>query len=217
MSRLRKDDLGQITTALVMVGTVMVCALAVFATQLGQATDQKSRAQSAADAAALAGAQQIAKDAPELALKALLPDVGGQHKPDQFDRLVGKDSASAFALRAGARLVSYYYDVDSDTVRATVISLDSLAGSSARATAEARVGVDLGECEPQTLPSPSESPAPSPTPGAGNPAGSPPLDAKSTVTCGGVEFPIVTDASGNSSIDLSEATISDLFTPALKS
>jgi hypothetical protein len=37
------------------------------------------------------------------------------------------------------------------------------------------------------------------------------------VTCGDVEFPIVTDASGASRIDLSEAEIIDLFTPALKS
>ena len=95
---LKRDDRGQVTTALVIIGTVLVVALGMLATKLGQATDQKSQVQSAADAAALAGAPRIRPDAPGpivLAIKS-----GGEA---DFTRGLGQPAAAAMANVRGAR------------------------------------------------------------------------------------------------------------------
>ena len=199
MTRIRGNDRGQITTALVIVGTVMVVALAVVVTKLGQATDQKSQVQSAADAAALAGAQQIRSDAPGLILAALLP--GGDKAP--FNCGMGRAAASDFANRAGARVVQYCYIAGSDTIQVLVYSeTNSVSGAPAKAKAEARLGLALGDC---VVPTPTPTPTPTPN-----------IDA--TVRCGDLLIPIDFDgASGGVRIRLSDSEIRGLFTPALKS
>jgi hypothetical protein len=214
---LKQNDLGQITTALVMVGTVMVFALAMVAAKLGQATDQKSQVQSAADAVALAGAQQIAKDAPELAVKSLLSDLAGQVQQDHYDCRAGQVSALDFAQRAGVQLVTYCYELPSDTVHVTVSSLTkSVSGLTAKATAEARVGVSLGECVRRSAPTSTPSAAQTPPPlTAGEPGGPPLLDGRFDVDCGDVTFPIEV-VNGNAKILLPDAEIRALFEPALK-
>jgi hypothetical protein len=223
MNRLRTDDRGQITTALVIVGTVLVFALALAGSKLGQATDQKGDVQTAADAAALAGAQQIAHDAPGLVLKAVLSKTSGPPADNppadnppadntaEFDCGTGRDSASRFATQNGARLTDYCYYPGTDTVSVTVQSLtNSVSGSPAMATAQARVGVALGDCD---FPSPQTS-EPTPTPTAtfsSTPSGSPP-DVPGTVRCGDMDIPVVAQG-GSVRIDLTDAD----FTPALKS
>jgi hypothetical protein len=224
MSRLRRDDGGQITTALVIVGTVLVVALGLLVTRLGQATDQKSQVQTAADAAALAGAQQIRHDAPIEILRAIRARERGD-----FGCGMGREKASELANRGGASLVQYCYSPGDDTVSVLVDSLaNSASGSPAKAGAVSRVGLALGFCTvpapppPPPPPSPTQTPTPPPTP-TPTPTPTltqtPPPDVADVVQCGAVLIPIVFDgASGDLRIGLSVSEIRDLFpTPALKS
>lgn len=161
MNRLRRDDGGQITTALVIVGTVLVVSLGLLVTKLGQATDQRSQVQSAADAAALAGAQQIRHDAPLQILNAIRAGGGGN-----FVSGMGHEKASELANRGGAQLVQYCYSPLDDTVTVAVDSLNnSASGSPAKAGAVSQVGLALGDCKvPRPPPPPPATPSPSPTP-----------------------------------------------------
>jgi uncharacterized membrane protein len=194
MSRLRRDDRGQITTALVMVGIVLLVALGLLVTKLGQATDAKSKVQSAADAAALAGAQQIRKEVPELVSTAIQDGGASPFVLDPGE--MGVKQAWDFAGRAGAAVIEYSYIPDTDTVHVKVESLSlSVSGSKAVAVAEARVGKTLGVCA-----------AASPSPANG----------KVTLTCGGLSLLVALDAAGGiTQQGLSD--VFDMFEPALKS
>jgi uncharacterized membrane protein len=209
MTRLRQDDRGQITTALVMVGIVLLVALGLLVTKLGQATDQKSKVQTAADAAALAGAQQIRKEVPQLVLTAIHD---GAANPFVLNPCgMGEAQARDFAGRAGAAVTEYCYFPGTDTVQVKVESSSlSVSGSKAMAKAEARVGRTLGDCG--VLPAATAATA-SPTPTATLPT---PPNGKVSVTCGALSLDVVLDSTGV----ITEPSISDvfgMFEPALKS
>lgn len=229
MTRLSRDDRGQITTALVMVGIVMLVALGLLVTKLGQAADQKSKVQIAADAAALAGAQQIRMEAPGRILSAIGSGHGGNPFPGNGCIGVGQDAAKDFADRAGAAVTEYCYTPSTDTVQVYVKNRDwdvSVSAAPARAQAEARVGWPLGACDtlvpltpipplPSTTSPPTDSPTTTPTP---VPTTTPASDVQRTVNCGKLPVEIVLDgASGEITHLPSPSDIFDMFTPALKS
>ena len=218
MTRLSRDDRGQITTALVMVGIVLLVALGLLVTKLGQATDQRSQVQSAADAAALAGAQQIRSQLPGLVLTA----IRNQAK-DPFAGSpacgMGNAEAADFALRAGASVTTYCYYPDSDTVQVSVESLSvSVSGDRARADAQARVGMTLGPCDVLPTPPSTTTSAPAttstPTMTATPTTTSPPTNV--TMACGGLSLDVVLDHAGVIT-QPSISDIFDMFEPALKS
>jgi hypothetical protein len=226
MKRLKWDDRGQITTALVIVVTVLVVGLAMLATKLGQATDEKGQVQIAADAAALAAAQRIGQDdLPEM----LTAFLGGD--PHAFGcRGTGREAASDFAQRGGARLTQYCYYSGSGTVEVSVDSLsNSASGSPAKAQAVARVGLALDDCVPPQPPArptqmPTTEPAPAPpatastTPPPPATATTPPPDVDGEAHCGEATIRIVFDGeSGKIRIDMSGSEIRKLFTPSLTS
>lgn len=213
MTRLSRDDRGQITTALVMVGIVLLVALGLLVTKLGQATDARSKVQSAADAAALAGAQQIRKDVPGLVLTAIRDRAKNPFVQPECG--MGRAQAMDFAGRAGAEVVTYCYHPETDTVQVSVESLSvSVSGEKAKAAAEARVGRTLGECD--VLPT---SPTTSPLPTTSTPTTTPSTLANGgvTVACGDLSIDVVLDDSTGVITRPSISEIFDMFEPALKS
>jgi len=147
MTRLSRDDRGQITTAVVVVGIVVVVWLGLVVVKFGQAIDERSHFQTAADAAALAGAQQIRAQIPGLVRISI--EGAGTGKFMSAARGLGQEAAMDFAGRAGSDVTNYSYDPISDTVRVSVIGrAESLVvGSPLKATAVARVGLMLDECQ----------------------------------------------------------------------
>lgn len=192
-ARRRRDERGQVTTALVIMATVFLVALAVFGVSaLGHGVDEKSKAQSAADAAALAGAGSIANE-----LTALL---GLLHSKGDLGGLagcaLGQPDASAYAAKNDATLTSYCFDLARNRVEASVrmnqpVS-DEVGPAVARAVASS--GFDVGSCSWQDDPPPSPTPTPTPTPteSPDEPSGPPPSptppppppDIGTTLTCG---------------------------------
>jgi len=218
MIRLGQRDRGQITTALVIVGTVIVVALGVAASKLGQATDQKSLVQNAADASALAAAQQIRADAPGQIREAILRGGGG------FGCDLGEGAASDFANRSLANLVQYCYDAERDSVEVGVQSqANSASGVPAVATATASLGLRLGPCSvpPTPTPTPTSTPTTAPPTGPAPPAGPappPPSPPTGEVRCGDLVIPIVFDSgTGEITIDLSDSEVRARLAPALTS
>jgi len=209
-----KGEAGQGTLEYVgmIIVAVMVVALGVLVTKLGQATDQKSEVQSAADAAALAGAQEIRKEAPALILAAILAGGGGPLACG-----LGRGEASNLANRGRARVVQYCYYPVEDTVRVSVDSLaNSAAGTPAHATAEAQLGLSLDSCVLPASPVPPTTAPPTPAPTVTSPPTTPPPpppDVGAEVRCGELMIRIVFAGGSGVIKGLTEAKIRDLFVP----
>ena len=184
-----RSERGQVATALVMilcVGLVAVGLIGVFA--LSRGADEKSKAQSAADAAALAGAASFEDLVPNI--------IGLIHSRRGLDGAfgcgLGRGDAEDFAGRNDAVLTEYCFDARDDRVRVAVRMNDPVTQDvgPAEATAEASTGLGLGDCdwkdeEPPT-PTPSSSSSSSPTATPSTPTTPPPPpDFTSTLTCGG--------------------------------
>ncbi|WP_258726149.1 hypothetical protein [Cellulomonas sp. NS3] len=179
------------TSALVVVVSVGVVALLFLAVlPLLVGTDQKGRTQTAADAAALAGAESVREHA--LAhLDDVIRPVGGVSFAAMLGQSRGLGQAQVYAARNGATIVveQYRYDPFADEVRVVTRSTQAPARSGGepasidrtQAVATAEVGVDLGECvfsvsqklvghepvpttEPPPPGAPEPTPAPTPTP-----------------------------------------------------
>jgi hypothetical protein len=215
MTRLSRDDRGQITTAVVIVGIVVVVWLGLVVVKFGQAIDEKSHFQTAADAAALAGAQQIRAQIPGR-VRLFIEGAGvGAFMPDAPG--LGQGAAVDFAGRAGSEVTSYSYDPFSDTVRVSVIGRDDslVVGSPAKATAtaEARVGLILDRCQiPATATSTSTSSSSTSTSVS---SGTPP-PAPSDIACGDLRIKMKL-SSGGDEIDMSDSEILEQLIPRLKS
>lgn len=141
-----RDERGLVVTAVVLMAIVGFTAVAVaVVAPLGQATDEASQAENAADAAALAGATGVRK-----ALLAALPG----WRFDDLDDLgrsagctVGRPGAADFAARNAARLTSYCYEARSGRVEVEVeMVATGVEGAPARAEAAASLGLDLSSC-----------------------------------------------------------------------
>lgn len=155
-------------TALLMLG-VLALVFAIALTMVGTiAGDERSGAQHAADAAALAGAQGVVDDLPT----SLSP---GFTVPNEIPLLLGGGTcvqtglldATQLAAANGATLTSYCYNVYRDEVTVDVrMNSTQVDGPPTRAGAEAASTFEASSCslDPSfEAPTPSPSPTPSPT------------------------------------------------------
>lgn len=185
-----RGEQGQVTTALVIVVIVALVTLGmvgVFA--LARGVDEKTKAQSAADAAALAGASALTAELP-----GLLGLVGS--KDDIFSLSVGcglgQDRASTYAGRNGATLTEYCFDLGADRVTARVEMTAPVSEDvgPAKAGSVASTGLDLSDCswnddEPEPTPTPTPTPTEPPDdPPSPPPPPPPPPDIGTTLSCG---------------------------------
>jgi hypothetical protein len=159
LGRVRRDDAGQVATALVVCAVLgAVVLLVAVLLPLAGASDQRSRAQTAADAAALAYVDSLGKHVRQK-LTAPLFHGGGKLHP-LVGCGVGRANAEDYANRNGARLdtepaLGACGKRDRTTVTLEVVMLDALpSGQRARARAAARMGFPTGECD--LSPSPSQ-------------------------------------------------------------
>jgi uncharacterized membrane protein len=204
MTRVSRDDSGQITTAVVVVGIVIVVWLGLVVAKFGQAIDEKSHFQTAADAAALAGAQQIVKEIPGL-VRTSIGGSGLGHFLSDGCSGQGLEAARGFAVTAGAEVKQYCYDSRNDTVLVAVEGkADSVVtGSPAKttATATAQVGLILGDCQLPVTPGPT-----------GTPTTPPPSD----ILCGNLPIRMGPGPTGGDIVDMTDSEILGLFNPRLK-
>jgi hypothetical protein len=161
-----RDDSGQVATGLIICAVLALIAIG-FGVMLpiGSAVNQKSGAQNAADAAALAGADNVIQHVIEDI--ATLPD--GPFQPSAFFCGLGAADAGRLAQSNGAHVTSYCYDWRSDQATVEVEANKALSGgqhSKARAVAE--TGVPWDACHftgvPTSTPTPTPTTKPTPTP-----------------------------------------------------
>jgi len=186
---------GQVTTGLivmVILGLTAVATLGVFV--LARGVDDRSQAQTAADAAALAGAG-VLDDA--------LPEVLGLLSDKDTDLAsyvgcaLGQADAEEYAAANGATVTSYCFDLAAGEVTVEVRMNEPVSDDvgPAEAGATASTGLDLSSCLFQDdEPEPEPEPSPSPTPGGGGGGGggapqpsqppAPPPDLGTTLDCG---------------------------------
>ena len=192
------SESGQAAMWLVLTMAILFLALGVTAySRLVSATDEVSGLQTAADAAALAGAQAIARDAPQ-AIKDAVRDGGG------IPCGLGRGEAASFAARNGATVTSYCYYPVQDRIEVTVRSQAVLeSGRREDASAVAELDLRLGPCVLPDAPEPPEpEPTPTPTPSStstATPTPTPtptPDDVVKKGRCGDVEFDVTFPGSG---------------------
>jgi hypothetical protein len=154
----RGPEGGQAAMWFILTMAFLFVALGVTAySRLVSATDEVSSLQTAADAAALAGAQAIARDAPQ-AIKDAVSNGGG------IPCGLGRGEAQAFAARNGANVTGYCYYPVQDRIEVTVRSQAVLeSGRQENASAVSELDLRLGPC---VLPDAPEPPEPEPTPHA---------------------------------------------------
>lgn len=168
-TRLRRER-GQVALALILSVTVGLVAVGIFGVvALSRGADEKSKAQSAADAAALAGADALVEDLPGRLGRL----VGRGGLQGLFGCDLGRDAASDFAGRNEAQLTEYCYDARDDRVRVAVRMNEGVTEDvgPAEAEAEASAGIDFGSCSwrnedpptPTTTTPTTTSTAPPPT------------------------------------------------------
>ncbi len=192
VSSRRRDERGQVTTGIVVVMVVFFVAFAMWGiAALGHGVDEKSKAQSAADAAALAGAGALADALPTI--------LGLLHSKDGLGGLagcgLGQPEAATYAAKNGASLTSYCFDLAHNRVEADIRMNRDVSEDIGPASADAvaSTGFDLGSCTWQDDPPPSPSPTPTASPDH-EPSGPPPSptppppppDVGTTLTCGPV-------------------------------
>ncbi|GGL39645.1 hypothetical protein H9L10_13435 [Phycicoccus endophyticus] len=194
----RRDERGQVAMWLVVVVAFALVGLGTTAyARLAKATDEVSRIQTAADAAALAGAQAIVRDAPNAIREAVLSGSG-------VPCGLGREAAQDFAARNDATLTRYCYYPESDRVEVTTRSnAVTESGSREERSAVAELGITLGPCVlPEAPPEPSWSPPPSssPTPsGTESPTPTPtptPDDVVGEGHCGDIGFQVTFPGAG---------------------
>lgn len=187
---------GQAAMWLVLAMAFLFLGLGVTAySRLVSATDEVSGLQTAADAAALAGAQAIARDAPQ-AIKDAVRGGGG------IPCGLGRSEAQSFAARNGATVTAYCYYPVQDRIEVTVRSQAVLeSGQRESTSAVAELDLRLGPCVlPDAPDPPTPTPTPTPTPSASTtptPTPTPtPDDVVKKGRCGEVEFDVVFPGSG---------------------
>jgi hypothetical protein len=187
--RSTRGERGQVTTALVIIVVVALVTLSVVGLMaLARGVDEKSQAQSAADAAALAGAAVLSDELPDLL--GLIDD-----KDDVFGLVggcgLGQDEAATYASKNEAVLTGYCFDLAAGRVEADVRMSEPVSDDvgPARASAVASPGLDLSSCswndeEPEPTPTPTPSPTPTEPPDEPPPPPPPPPDIGTTLSCG---------------------------------
>lgn len=189
--RYSRNEEGAAASALLV--TAVLVGVAIFtymAIPFGAAVDAKAQDRTAADAAALAGAEGVRED--------LLAGLGDDGLPGSWTDLpgaagLGRADAEAYARYNGSTLVSYFFDATDGTAHVEVEGHE-VDGQLSRSSAVAQV--DLPSCDPLD---PPEPPAPSETADPDGPAdpdaepspsepapAQPPVDV--TVDCDGFDL-----------------------------
>ncbi|CAN5315138.1 hypothetical protein BH18ACT9_BH18ACT9_01080 [soil metagenome] len=174
-----RDEEGLAASALLV--TALVLGLGIFAYMaipFTTAIDAKAKNRTAADAAAIAGAEGVRED--------LLSSIGADGIPGAWTELpdvagLGRYAAEEYARLNDASLVSYYFDATDGTAHVEVEGR-GYGGEPARSSAVAQV--DLPHCDALEVPEPPE---PTATPGPGEPSETPtplPDPANVSVDCG---------------------------------
>lgn len=177
----RHPDDGLAASALLVVGAVVVIGVLLIAVlPLLSGTEQSSRTQTSADAAALAGAAEVRRVVLD-ELGSVVRAEGGTSLSALLGPARGHGQAQLYAGRNGADVAGYGYDAWADevTVR-TRLREDGPSGGRSESLATAAVGVQLARCafdrdevivgyedppEPEPEPEPTEPPDPDdPTP-----------------------------------------------------
>ena len=156
----RHEERGAAATALLV--TALLVGLAIFvyiAVPYGTASDAKAGNRTAADAAALAGAESARDD--------LLAVIAADGIPGAWADVsgvsgLGGAAAAEYAGYNGARIVEYYFDASDGTASATVEG-DAVQGEVPRSEAVAEV--DLPVCDIPEIPTPTPTPTPTTGPG----------------------------------------------------
>lgn len=183
-----RNEEGAAASALLV--TAVLVGFAIFtymAIPFGAAVDAKAQDRTAADAAALAGAEGVRED--------LLAGLGDDGIPGSWTDLpgaagLGRADAEAYARYNGSTLVSYFFDATDGTAHVEVEGHE-VDGQLSRSSAVAQV--DLPSCDPLD---PPEPPVPSGTPEPADPDAepspseppppAPPVDV--TVDCDGFDL-----------------------------
>jgi hypothetical protein len=139
-----------VITAIVLLA--FVASLFVFVVgvvPLGRATDERGRAENAADAAALAGATAVHERLGRFADHDRRAFGGPDEALDWAVPGLGQHEAEDFAERNGARLTSYRYNPLADRVEVAVELVDAGVGDAgpANATASAAIGSTIRPCD----------------------------------------------------------------------
>jgi len=181
-----RDDRGAaVTGVMITVSLALITLLLVAVVPLLSGTEQSARAQTAADASALAGATSV-RDRAESELRGVrlldlaIGELSGSWRfSTAVTAMSGFGAAEDYARRNAAVLypARYSYDASRDRVRSGV-ELRELAPNDehAEATGAASLGLTLADCRfdagreilgwTTPPPTPSPSPTPTPTPGA---------------------------------------------------
>ncbi|MGY4719242.1 hypothetical protein [Naumannella huperziae] len=180
-------------TALLALGSLALVVAVILTTLTAVAAREGNRAQHAADAAALAGAEAALTDIPGLL------GAGFARPGDLLDQLglsgcaqLGRADAQRLATENGASITSYCYNPYRDRVEVSVVANDSADGPPARSRAVAETGLDLDSCaiDPSfERPTPTPTPPPPSVPPSAPPTPDPPPPPlRTTMKCGPVEF-----------------------------
>lgn len=161
MRRKAEDDSGQVATGLIICSVLALIAVTFWVMlPVGSAVNQKSGAQNAADAAALAGADDVINHV--VADLATLPV--GPFEPHTFFCGLGAADARTLAQDNGAQVTSYCYDWQADQATVQVASNKALSGGQhSKAKAVAQTGVPWADCHFTDLPKPTPTPTSSPS------------------------------------------------------
>lgn len=178
-----RTEQGAAASALLVAAVFAGLATFLFiAVPFGAASDAKAQNRTAADAAALAGAEAAKAD--------LLAVIGSEGIPEDWtDAGIGCElglvEAQRYARANEAELVEYCFDVASGTAHATV---EGQRTQGALSRSDAVAEVDLPDCEPVDVPTPTPAPTPTATP-TGQPAPTetaapaPPSPSPTTIDC----------------------------------
>ena len=193
--RIRRREDGQAVTAVAIVAVLILVAAAlgiVFRT--GKVTSEVSKIQSGADAAALAGAQQVREDAHGRIVSSLHSRV-----PRSFWTCGdGQGRAQSFAGRNDTDLTTYCYYPLADRVEATVRSdFVTETGSRESASAVAETGRRLGPCIVVAVP--------------GSTTG-----YETTADCGDIVVRVYVDTTGNVTLLTTPSELKRMFRVTLR-
>jgi hypothetical protein len=196
---------GPVTALMVMAILALIFTIGITAL-FAAASDERSSAMHAADAAALAGARGILDQAPQDMAPGFLnpgtdiPLLLGGSACVQTGR--GRVQAAQLAQANNATLTSYCYNVWTDVVRVTVRMNDHNVGNGpATASAEAATTFQAASCvidpdfelpeEEEEEEPPEETPPPGEEESTPPPPPPPPADVETTMDCGFGDLTII--------------------------
>lgn len=193
MSRVPRREEGQAVTAVAVVVVLLLVAAALgIVFRFGKVTSEVSKIQSGADAAALAGAQQVVDEAYGKIVASL------RSRRSHWACGDGQARARAFAARNATELTRYCYYPLADRVEVTVRSaFVTETGRRESESAVAETGRHLDACIVLTIP--------------GTTTG-----YETTATCGDVIVRVYVDTSGNVTLLTTRAEIKRMFRVTLR-